>query len=334
MCSKDALFAALCGLVLFGCARGPVVTLDASGPPLTVRRPALFPETIEYNERTDTFLVSSFREGAIFEINRSGNASTLVEDPRLCSVLGIAIDHQRGRLWAVNSDVGVSVKLSGPGPKHLAAVGIYELVSGKPLAYVDLAPLAAGPHLLNGIALDSAGNAYVTDSLSPVIYKVDARGSAAVFLRDEQFAGPGINLNGVVVHPDGYLLVVKKSDGSLFRVPLAEPARFSRVAVGERFVGGDGLTLVGKKELVVIANQTPAKASNAAYALASEDGWLSAELRGVRQLGDVYPTTAVLERGTIHVVATRLNDLIQGAVGKEALLRRQATIVPVGRVTR
>jgi sugar lactone lactonase YvrE len=146
-------------------------------------------------------------------------------------------------------------------------LGIYDLSTGKPINYVDLAPLAAGPHLLNGIAVDSAGNGYVTDSFSPIIYKIDAQGNATVFLKDEQFAGEGINLNGLVVHPDGYLLVIKKSDGVLFKVPLAQPAQFSKVSINERFVGGDGVTLVGKKNLVLIANQTPAKASNAAYSL-------------------------------------------------------------------
>src|SRR5688572_28549228 len=103
------------------------------------------------------------------------------------------------------------------GPRRLAGVGIYDLKTGKPLSYVDLGPLAEGPHLMNGIALDPSGNAYITDSFSPVIYKVTAEGSASIFLRDERFAGKAINLNGVVVHPDGYLLVIKKSDGALFK---------------------------------------------------------------------------------------------------------------------
>jgi hypothetical protein len=155
--------------------------------------------------------------------------------------------------------------------RKLAGVGVYELGTGKPVHYVDLAPLVDGPHLLNGIAVDDDGTAYVTDSLSPVIYEVSAEGQPSVFLHDRRFSGEGINLNGVVVHPDGYLLVIKKSDGVLFKVPLGQPERFSTVKIDTRFVAGDGLTLLGSQGLVVVANRTPDAVSNAAYALTSHD---------------------------------------------------------------
>jgi DNA-binding beta-propeller fold protein YncE len=323
---------ALSSLVLFGCGHSPAVRFENSGQPLTVRRPALYPETIEYNRRDDKFLLSSFREGAIYEVDAAGNAALLVNDTRLCSVLGIAVDPERGRLWAVNSDIGASIRPSAAGAKKLAGVGVYDLTSGKPIHYVDLGPLADGPHLMNGIAVDGSGNAYVTDSFSPIIYKVDGNGNASVFLRDPRFAGKGINLNGVVVHPDGYLLVVKKSDGTLFKVPLSDPARFSAVAVPEHFVGGDGLTLIGKTGLVVIANRTPDAVSDAAYSLSSSDDWKTAKLVATQQLGDVYPTTAVLRQNTLYVVHSKLNELIQLPPEQKSSLQLQATIRPIGRV--
>jgi len=331
--SRHTAALGLLGLSSLCCSHPHGVTFDTSGPSLTVHRPALYPETIEYNQRDDKFLISSFREGAIYEVDRAGSATLLVDDPRLCSVLGIAADAARGRLWAVNSDMGASIKPSGVGPKKLAGVGIYDLSTGKPLNYVDLAPLAAGPHLMNGIAVDSAGNGYVTDSFSPTIYKIDPRGNATVFLKDEQFAGEAINLNGLVVHPDGYLLVIKKSDGALFKVPLARPAQFSKVSISERFVGGDGVTLIGRKDLVLIANRTPATASNAAYSLTSDDGWASAKLSAVQPLGDVYPTTAVLRDGTLYVLHSKLNELIQSPAEQKGQLRMEATIRPIARVT-
>lgn len=318
--------------VSLGCTRGPAVTFETKGAPLTVERPALYPETIEYNQNDDKFLLSSFRDGAIYEVDQSGKASLLVDDPRLCSVLGIAVDGPRKRLWAVNSDLGASVKPSAAGPKKLAGVGTYDLVSGKPLNYVDLSPLVEGPHLMNGIALDASGNAFITDSFSPVIYKVTADGKPSIFLRDERFAGSAINLNGLIVHPDGYLLVIKKSDGTLYKIPLDQPSAVSKVAVDRAFVGGDGLTLVGKDALVVIANRTPERSSNAAYSLSSDDGWASAKVSAVQDLGDVYPTTAVLRRGMLYVVHSKLNQLIASPQELKAQLRERATIRPIGRV--
>jgi hypothetical protein len=331
--SRLALVPAFCCAML-GCAGGKRVTFENGGTALTVRQPALYPETIEYSSEDDTFLLSSLRDGAVYRVDLTGKASLLVDDPRLCSVLGIAIDAERQRLWAVNSDLGASVKPSAVGPKRLAGVGIYDLQTGKPLNYVDLGPLAHGPHLTNGIALDPAGNAYITDSFSPVIYKVSAQGDASIFLRDERFAGKAINLNGIVVHPEGYLLVIKKSDGALFKIPLDRPTAMSQVAAGERFVGGDGLTLIGKDELVVIANRTPDRTSNAAFSLSSEDSWSSAKVSAVHELGDVYPTTAVLRRGSLYMVHSKLNELITLPAEQKAQLRQEATIRAIARVTR
>jgi hypothetical protein len=120
---------------------------------------------------------------------------------------------------------------------------------------------------------------------------------------------------------------------SFIKVPLARPDQFSKVTINERFVGGDGVTLVGKKYLVLIANRTPDTASNAAYSLTSDDEWVSAKLTAVQQLGDVYPTTAVLRDGTIYVLHSKLNELLQSPPEQKGQLRMEATIRPIARVT-
>jgi sugar lactone lactonase YvrE len=335
-CARRALGASVRLLLaveaLAGCARTASVAFETAGSSLTIHRPALYPETIEYDRTRDAFLVSSFREGAIYTVDRRGDATILVNDERLCSVLGIAVDAQRSLLWAVNSDFASSVKPSAAGPKRLAAVGVYDLSTGKPLQYVDLSQLSSGPHLLNGIALDSSGSAYVTDSFSPNIYKIDSHGHAALLLSDPRFAGEGINLNGLVVHPDGYLLVIKKSDGALFKVPLANPAAFTQVAIDTPLIGGDGVLLAGDRNLIVIANQVPGNASNAAFALASDDGWMTARVRATQQLGDVYPTTAVVRDGGLYVIHSKLNELIQSPPEKKGQLQIEATIREIGKV--
>lgn len=326
--------AALCAIwfALAACASDRRIAFAREGRSFTVHRPALYPETIEYDRKHDRFLLSSLREGAVYALDRDGVLSPLIDDPELCSVLGIALDEPRDRLWLVNSDLGSSRKPSAAGPKQLAGVGIYRLSTGKRLESVDLAPLSAGQHLLNGIALDSAGNAYVTDSFQPLIYKIDAQGHASVFARDPRFVGEGINLNGIVVHPDGYLLAIKKSDGTLFKIPVDDPARLTQVRVPKQFIGGDGLTLIGKHNLLVIANRTPRVVSNAAFSLTTDDAWTSAQLAAVQQLADVYPTTAARRGGTIYVLSSKLNELIQAAPEQKARLSVEASIVPIARV--
>lgn len=310
----------------------PRLALSPPSSALIIHAPALFPETVVHDAARDRLLVGSFRRGAIFAVDDAGGATAIVDEPRLCSILGIAIDEARGRVWAVNADLGASAKPSAAGAKKLAAVGVYDLATGTPVAYVDLAPLAPGPHLLNGIALDADGSAYVTDSFAPVIYKVSTAGEPTVLARSERFEGKGINLNGVVVHPDGYLLVVKKSDGQLFKVPLDHPDAISTVAVSTRFIGGDGLLLVDGRSLVVVANKTPEAATNAVFALSSDDGFASARVDARVDLGEVYPTTAVLRDGRLYVLHSRLNELIQGAPDVQDALRTEAALDRVGEV--
>lgn len=321
-----------CFAMATACTRTAKVTFY-SGQPLTVRKQALYPETIEYDAQRKRFLLGSFRDGAIYEVDAAGGARLVIDDVRLCSVLGIAIDSKRNRLWAVSSNLGASRRVCSAGPKQVAAVGVYNLTTGAPLNFIELAPLAQSPHLANGIALDKKGHAYVTDSFAQAIYKVDGAGQARLFVQDARLGGEGINLNGVVVHPDGYLLVIKKSTGQLFKIPLDRPQQLSQVALDTSLVGGDGLTLIENKTLMVIANQTPDAASNAAFSLSSDDGWRSAKLREKHPLGVVYPTTAVLHDGTISVVHSKLNELIQASPDTKSNLKTEATIQPIARVS-
>jgi sugar lactone lactonase YvrE len=299
-----------------------------------IHKPGLFPETIALDPVGGTFLVGSFRDGAIYRVDAEGRATRFAGDQPLTSTLGIAVDAEHRRLWAVSADVGAGARRSTAGPQRSADVTMYDLVTGAALVHVDLSTLVSGPHLLNGVAVDRAGNAYVTDSLAAVIYVVSADGRARIFARDQRFTGPGIGLNGIVVHPHGFLLVVKKSDGALFKVPLAHPDQVSQVRVDGTFVGGDGLTLVGPTDLVVVANKTPAAVVNAAFAVTTVDDWATAQIYDALPLGEDYPTTAVVHDGTLFVLATRLDTLLQAAATGADVdeLRPEATIRPIGAV--
>jgi quercetin dioxygenase-like cupin family protein len=299
----------------------------------SVSVPALYPETLESDERTGRFLVGSMREGAVYEVERNGTARKLIDDPRLISVLGIAIDRASNRLLVTSSDLGVSIKRSSAGRKRHAAIAIYDLTSKRNLHFVDLSSLAPdSDHLINGITLDAQGNAYATDSFAPIIYKVTPDGHASIFVRDAEFQGEGVNLNGTVYHPGGFLLVVKKSTGALYRISLADPARWARVRIAETFVGGDGLLLHDDK-LWLIANQTPARAANAAFVLESRDGWQSASLQRTQPLGGAYPTTCAALGGKIYVLSSHLDEWLTAKPdARPALVRsgRRAEIRAIG----
>jgi hypothetical protein len=51
----------------------------------------------------------------------------------------------------------------------------------------------------NDLTFDTAGNIYITDSFSPVIYKVDTDYKVSILIQDPAFAGEGFNLNRIEV---------------------------------------------------------------------------------------------------------------------------------------
>lgn len=311
------------------------VTLGVSGEQaMQVSKPALFPEDIKYNTNTGRFILGSFREGAVYELDQQGRPQLLVQDDKLVSVLGVQIDPARNRLYVATANLGASVKQADADTiKKLAGLGIYNLSTGKAVQFIDLGRLLPNkPHLANGITVDIVGNVYVTDSFSPVIYRVTADGEASIFHTDEAFKGQGIGLNGLVYHPDGYLIVAKKDDGRLFKVPTDKPETMSEIKLPQPLIGIDGVTLVNQQEIVVTANRASGVNTNASFALFSSNQWKTATITGTHQYGDVYPTATVVRKGKIYGMYSKIGDLVKAAPEEKAGLKVKAVIQPIGRI--
>ncbi len=302
------LLVSLLVLTLHGCDKGkaPTAQKAATAPEVvSFTKAALYPEGVEYDAKRNSFLVTSLREGIIGEVKDDGTYKELIKDPNFVSAIGIRIDAERDRLLVCNSDPGVSVHTKKENQGKLAGLGIFQLSTGKPIKYIDLAKVGgAGGHFCNDIALDSAGNAYVTDSFSTIIYKVDVSNNATVLLNNKRFAGEGFNLNGIVVK-DGYLLVTKYNEGLLFKVPLDKPEQFTQVQIKGTFPGADGLLWAPDGALVVIANLK----TNKTFRLTSTDNWTSAEVAGSVDTGDVFATTGVVRDGKIYALYAMLHVL-------------------------
>ncbi len=279
---------------------------------------SLFPEAVEYNPRTKRFLLSSQGEGTVFTTTKKkgkkGRVSPFVEDERLITTVGLEIDHQDNLLYIANSDVGLSRNSTPETAFQVAELAIADLSTKEIVKYVDLDDLRPGePHFANDIALDGQGNAYVTDSLSPIIYKVDADGKPSILLEDEQFVGDGFNLNGIVYHPDDFLIVSDSNDGLLYKVPLDDPQQFTQIQLERSLANADGLLLADEDELIVVTNKFNEQNFNQVFNLQSEDNWESAQIVERLDVGDdAFTTAATIRDEEILVLDGQLDRLFTG----------------------
>ena len=300
--------------------------VTACAPPLpsqvSFKTGGLYPEGFAWDETHERFLVSSITEGDVFAVSKDGTVSRFITDERLISSTGITIDAPRKRVIVASGDVNAS-KRSGMGSAYVTnSIGIYDLESGAAKSFItlgDLSPMSG--HFGSEAAVDAAGNVYVTDSFAPALYKVDTSGAKSVWLENEAFT-PAMNafgLNGIVAHPDGYLLVAKTDEGALFKVPLADPSAFTRVDV-PALTGVDGITLDGKSALLIAQNT-----SHAVTRVTTTDGWKTATSAKVLDLDDVFPTMVSDARGDFFVLQSHLNLLLGGDLTREEYVLQKVT---------
>jgi len=273
------------------------------------KAPAAYPEGITYNDKTGEFLVSSMRHGTVGVV-KDGKYKAFAKDPLLISSVGMHADPERGRLLVCVSDPGVSEKTSPKTQKKLARLMAFDLKTGKRKSTVDLNTVAPeGEHFCNDLAVDGDGNVYATDSFSPIIYRVDAAFKASVFLKDDKFKGQGFGLNGLVHHKDGFLIVAKSDDGTLWKVSEKGTPAAEEIKLSERLVNADGLVLSPAGELIVIQNGETHRAAR----VKSTDGWKTAKVDKTVPLEASFPTTAVYAGDKLYVDLSHLNELFADA---------------------
>ena len=275
---------------------------------------SVFPEGIAYDERSQLVFVSSTTDGTIFR----GRSS----DETLAPFLTGGSD---GRTTAIGLEVDNAGHLFVAGGAT-GQVFVYDERTGALLARLSG---GSSPTFINDIAIDGNGVGYVTDSQSPVIYRVVPNGAGGYTLeRWLELVGtpvvylPGFNLNGIVVSENNrYLFTVQSNTGKIFRIDI-ETKQIVQVDVGGAvFVNGDGLWLRGNS-LYVLQNQQE---------LVSEVRLQQNRATGklVSQTTDpsfMYPTSLVGARGRLLVVNSQFDRRAPGAT---PVLPFTVSVVPV-----
>jgi sugar lactone lactonase YvrE len=290
----------------------PAATATAAIPArIVAARGGFIPEGIEFDNANRRFLTGSLAEGTIFEVGNDGSLTALVDDAELVSSVGIEVDEPRDRLLVANSDRAV---FGGESSGH-AKLGVYSLTTGERIAMVDLGAVAGGgddaEFFVNDVTVTDDGSIYATDSRMNVVYRVDASYTPSLFYR---FAAmEGLGLNGIVTHPDGYLIVVASAgQGVLYKVPLDDPQAASQIALAEPVTGSDGLVWAADGTLASISNAT-----SSVVKLTSSDAWASATVTGVASFEGQATTGAAVD-DDIFVVQPHFNDPEQPVILRAA----------------
>lgn len=277
---------------------------------ITFAAPGTYPEGVAYSETQDLFYVSSVRFGTIGTVDTGGRYKVFYSEPSLRSSFGMKVDSKRNRLWVCIGDPTHSAHSDSTTFKKMARLIAIDLDTRQKVADIDLAPVYTGFHFPNDVTLDGKGNLYITDSFSPVIYRVNELGNPTVLVNHSVFQSRDVGLNGIVYHPDGFLLVAHNSSGGLWKVPLKTSAGISQVNIGTSFPGADGLLLDPQGNLVLVQN----KGTDKVFQLASNDQWQSASIARATTADDGLqnPTTLTIKKGKLFVLNAKLNELADG----------------------
>lgn len=206
--------------------------------------PFRVPEGVAFDPLGADFYATAIFGGRITRVDgHTGAEETIYQEPNpLLSFAGAAVAPFRRVLWMCAVDVATD---------PMFPVGqVYALdISQQPAAVIRTFDLPQ-PFFCNDVALDWAGNAYVTNSIGATVMRVPAAAlddpaagaepfaTSPAFLPD--FSIPGaLGQNGVTITPDGRRMMVAISiPPALYSVSLADPTDIRPV----QFIGGDAFS--------------------------------------------------------------------------------------------
>lgn len=230
----------------------------------------VFPESIGVDPARGDAYVGSLADGTIYRLDRAGEVdvwSPAGADQRT-SVAGIKVD-DRGRLWAAGGYEGT--------------LHVYDIAARRLIARFDV---GARPSCVNDIAFGPAGEAYVTDSLVPVLFRVAGEPLKLEPWVDLAEAGvpwaDGLNFNGIVLTPDREHLVACQTNlGRLWQLTLATGEVKELDLDGGPLEDCDGMALSGStlyiavnaRELIAVVDLDEAGAGGQVRTLLANDAF-------------------------------------------------------------
>lgn len=232
---------------VFALLRAQAPKTHASTVAFTLGARDLLPGDLAWDPAAKVFYVASLRKRKILRVTpgRPGGPAAAVDfagsspEP-LDAVLGVKVDPSRRRLWAVTAaDPAMEgVRPEDYGRSRLVA---FDLVTGA--AVGRWSPTTKRAHQFGGLAVDRAGNVWVTDTVSGEVHLLRAGASELAVVAP---AGTFIAPKGIAVAPDGSRVWVADLARGVYRLdPATGAASLLDQPPGPWPVGLDGLVLHG-----------------------------------------------------------------------------------------
>lgn len=298
--------------------RAPVGSMELA---FTTSEEDLIPEGIAYDPVAEIFYLSSVAQRKIVRVDASGRCEDWFESGEhgYLSGLGLALDLERRRLWAV-SDAPADSGLFDETLAGRSALHVFELDSAELIGSMEFEG-----HSLNDVCVLPDGGAVVTGSVSGALIRI----SADIQGREEIVSGGALfGANGLCVSEDGEKLYVSHYSIGIQCVDLQTgeitPAELS-TSFTTAFV--DGLYRDGDRLLAI---QNAAGVDRVAVFSLGESGKIqSVETLVARRPEFSDPTTGTFVGGDFYFIAdshvqpffTREDASVMGGFGPTHVYR-------------
>lgn len=219
---------------------------------LTIDRLGLIPEGMAWDARRKRWLISSVRTGEILAVSPGGEVQTLADVP--WGVFGMAVDAKRGVFWATTTAMA-QVEEFRAEDKGKSALLRIDLETGRVLETLRAEHPAENDteHHFGDVVVAADGEVYVSDSASPVIFRVTPSTTGTKlepFLR-----GPFASMQGIA--PARNVLYVADYAKGIFAIDLrTRDVHPLRVPPNASLLGVDGLYFVNDRTLIGTQNGT------------------------------------------------------------------------------
>jgi sugar lactone lactonase YvrE len=202
----------------------------------TVHEKGLVPESVAYDSLEQVFYLGSVYKRKILRITKHGEVTVFAgESDDLWSVMGMKVDKARRLLWVCTAahNQMAHYKKEDEGKSALFK---YDLQSGKLIATYQPADKSK-PHWLGDLVLNSQGDVFATDSVTPAVYVLRRdQQQLETFLEGPPFVSP----QGLDFTRDQKHLFVADYSKGIFVVD-TQTKKVTNIAANFTLLGIDGL---------------------------------------------------------------------------------------------